>query len=637
MLISLFLTIGILCAIVDGVILVQRPQIYKSKASTSANISPSDTKEIVEFTSPKGIYNLSYDSRLWIPQKLSTRTVFNLNKEYGFARLDIIEGESEKDLDSLVAEFAKEGNPVNVEQSQFQGKPSYTLTYKEQVVGEDVFFRKQIVKDNNNFLIFEERTPRIGYGDGFLANLLAGISFAKSNSAKVQGLAASGDLTTVQLVDLVRPSIANIVYVYCLDIVNLSQNSLLSKPRYSFCGSSKGSGFIINEDGVVATNGHVVRVYPEEALVNNLLQEGGKDLSTDLIKSIYLAKGQTPSLNQIEQFYNDLSSNPHYMDRFLTEIFDLIGKKLLSVAATNERYYVNIGNEPIEVDYQKLNQGDYVNSVISSASTFNAKLIDANYPNRYSYEAVVNKNYYRGIDVALLRIDNFSYSFPALVLGSIENLREGSEVVIAGYPTLVEGEKDPRAAISYKTSTKPTITRGIVSAVKQDLTGKTILQTDASIDHGNSGGPAFNPAGQVIGIATFMAESKTGNFNFLRDVSELKDLMTKNKIENKLDSTSSSWQEGLRNFRNKRYNQAIRFFKEVESLSPGHASVKEFIKLSEGAISKGENLEGLSGFIKGEESNYLLVIFGGISVTSFMFAGFLASLPLFTKDRSNYL
>ena len=619
--------------IVDGIILVQRPQIYKSKAASFVNQLPTTFENITEFISPQRLYKLSYDIRYWTIQELGPRVMFNLNKDYGSARLDIIEGESEKDLDSLTQEIIKAGplSPTKMELVQFQDKPAYLLTYKEQVIGEDTVFYKQIVKEDNKFLVFEKRAPSLGYNNTFLDNLLEGISFTLEPQ-QVRGIATlPANLTTVQLVDLVRPSIANIVSVYCLDIVNLSPSSKLSKPRYHFCSSQKGSGFIINEQGIVATNGHVVKVYPEEGLVANLLQANGKDLSIDLIRSMYLSKGQNPAQAQIEQFYQDLGLNPQYMDRFLTEIFDLIGKKMLSVSILNETYYINVGNEPVEVAYRKISGGDYSTAVIPSPTTYTAKLVDFDYPNKYSYEAIVNKNYHRGADVAILRINNSTNLFPALELGNTEDLREGSDVVVAGYPTLVEGEKDPRAAISYKTSTKPTITRGIISSVKQDLTGKTILQTDASIDHGNSGGPGFNLSGQVVGIATFMAESKSGNFNFLRDASELKGLMFKNKVENKLGDLSHLWRKGLAEFRDQYYNQAIKNFKAVQTLSPSHPTVKELIEVSEKAVAKGESLEGLASFTRGKHSNIVLVVFGGISIVSFMSAGFLTMLPFFKR------
>ena len=68
-----------------------------------------------------------------------------------------------------------------------------------------------------------------------------------------------------------------------------------------------------------------------------------------------------------------------------------------------------------------------------------------------------------------------------------------------------------------------TVTRGIVSAVRYpsgDLEGVapnyvTLIQTDASISPGNSGGPLVNTRGEVIGINTFnMDYGRSQNLNF---------------------------------------------------------------------------------------------------------------------------
>lgn len=631
-LISLFLIIGMFSATIFTVIIAQRPQDIRSKASESVDLP----KLTTEFISPLRYYKLSYDQGRWTPvvktdEAFGPRVVFNLNEEYGNARLDIIEGKSQKDLEALKNEIIeKSPTPsVKIEAVEFNGKPSYLISYKEEIIGQDVYYYQQIVKDGDNFFIFEKRAPQLGYDNALLDNLLQNISFTNSETEKVKGASDSPvDLSTVELVDLVRPSITNIIYVYCLKISNLQPaSSYLSQPQYNFCGSQKGSGFIINEEGVVATNGHVAKVYPEEGLITNLLYMNNKAFSADLIKGVYLSKGQNPTESRIEAFYQQLNLNPQYLDRFLTEIFRMIKDKVINVEVVDEKYYVNVGNEPVKVDYR-------TNAIIPSSTTYTAKFIDSNYPNKYSYDAIVNKNYQRGHDVAILKIENSSNLFPTLKLGDVKNLREGSHIIIAGYPTLVEGNIDPRSAISYKTSTKPTITQGIVSSVKEDLTGSTILQTDASIDHGNSGGPAFNLGGEVIGIATFVAESKSGNFNFLREVNELKTLMSKNKIDNSLGKLSRLWRDGLESFRNKRYGKALKYFKQAQGLSPSHPTVGEFISLSQEAIAKGESMEGFNGFVKSEESsNVLLIVFGGISLSSFMSAGFLAILPLFAKRQ----
>ncbi|MBI4035765.1 trypsin-like peptidase domain-containing protein [Candidatus Daviesbacteria bacterium] len=627
-LISLFLVVGLVSATIDGIILVQRPVTYQSKASSKFQkklsvVEPAQPSSVVKFASPKGLYKLSYDPKQWTLIQDKERVTFNLRKEYGYARLDILEGESQKDLDSLKEEIIKlsPAKPISVEATTFKGKSAYLLTYQETTLGTETYYYQQIVKDNNKFLILEKRFPRLSYQTPYLDNLLENISLNSQTPPQVKGISENRTkLTTVELVDLVRPAVVNIVHTYCVDIVNLSPElSKLTKDKYNFCSLSKGSGFLVDEKGVVATNGHVAKTYPEEGLVTNILSGGNKILAIDLIKGVYASSGFAASEGQIEDFYTKVSLNPQYLDHILAEIFKLLDKKAVSVAISNEKYYVNVGNEPIKINYQ-------TQTVIPSSTTYSANMLDFDYPNKYIKSQP-------GSDVALLQIKNSSNSlFPALALVNTQNLREGSDVIVAGYPVLVEGGEGPGATISFKTSTKPTVTRGIISAIKQDPSGRQVFQTDASIDHGNSGGPAFNLQGETIGIATFFFESKSGNFNFLRDISDLKTLMSKNNIKGGAGKLTDTWKAGLTQFRQSYYKQAIKYFEEVKTLSPTHPTVKEFIKLSQDAIERGESLEGLVGFVKnGQGTNIILVVFGAISIVSFLSAGFLAILPFFTK------
>ena len=639
---SIFLVIGLCCSTVFITLLLQRPQEIRSRASDAFD----SQSTLTEFISPQNHYKLVYNQTMWTPTVETaydgSTVVFTLNKAYGFARLDIIEGKSRNDLESLKNELLANSPsaPVSIEASMFHGKPSYEMHYKEEILGENVFYSRHLVKNGDAFVIFEKRAPQLAHDETFLDTIIQSVSLTDAKTQEVQGASSSlSELTSVQLVDLVRPSIVQIVHIYCLEINTLQPlRSGLAKPVYTFCTSTKGSGFVVNEEGIIATNGHIAYVYPQEALVANLLYDGTKTFSTDLVRGMYLARGQNPTKKQVDDFYNELRLQPQHIDRLLIEIFGLIEKEAIALKIVNEKFFVNVGSDPLKIDYQSLRIGDYANAVISSSTTYRATFLDANYPNRYSFTKEENA-YVRGPDVGLLQIEGPpEHVFPALVLGSTENQREGSEIFVLGYPTLVEGEEDPRASISYKTSTKPTISRGIISAVKEDLTGRTILQTDASIDHGNSGGPAIDSQGEVVGIATFAVESKSGNFNFLRGVNELKELLIENNLENKLGLGSNAWRDGLTSFHSKRYSEAITYFKKVETISPSHPTVNEFIQLSEEAIARGESVEGITGFLKTDTTqNQLIIGFGMVSLISFTSSGFLIGLPLLNSLKARLL
>ncbi len=92
-------------------------------------------------------------------------------------------------------------------------------------------------------------------------------------------------------------------------------------------------------------------------------------------------------------------------------------------------------------------------------------------------------------DVALLKVE--AAGLQAVTLGSSNDLIVGDQVVAIGNP------------LGELTST---LTVGYISAKERDVTTDgfaiNMLQTDAAINSGNSGGPLFNMRGEVIGITT---------------------------------------------------------------------------------------------------------------------------------------
>jgi serine protease Do len=102
-------------------------------------------------------------------------------------------------------------------------------------------------------------------------------------------------------------------------------------------------------------------------------------------------------------------------------------------------------------------------------------------------------------DVAILKVG--ATGLPTVPLGESGSLQLGQQVVALGYALALEGG--------------PTVTTGIVSALDRTIqaqdancdvcqngvrTYSDVIQTDAAINHGNSGGPLVDMAGRVVGI-----------------------------------------------------------------------------------------------------------------------------------------
>lgn len=141
--------------------------------------------------------------------------------------------------------------------------------------------------------------------------------------------------------------------------------------------------------------------------------------------------------------------------------------------------------------------------VVEGASEVTVRL-----PSRRPMVAVVAHTS-QALDVAALRVGEEGLPFIPLAAG---RPRVGEEVVVLGYPRAdVIGFDDL------------TVTRGIVSRVMLD---QGLLQFDASVNPGNSGGPVLNSRGEAVGIVVSRVRGAAGlNFAVLseaaRDVARL--------------------------------------------------------------------------------------------------------------------
>ncbi|MBO5892303.1 MAG: trypsin-like peptidase domain-containing protein [Oscillospiraceae bacterium] len=92
-------------------------------------------------------------------------------------------------------------------------------------------------------------------------------------------------------------------------------------------------------------------------------------------------------------------------------------------------------------------------------------------------------------DVAVLKIE--ATDLPHVVLGSSNSLAVGDQITVIGNPL---GELSYTQTVGYIS--------GKDRGISTDNTMINMLQTDASINSGNSGGPMFNMNGEVVGIIT---------------------------------------------------------------------------------------------------------------------------------------
>jgi len=183
------------------------------------------------------------------------------------------------------------------------------------------------------------------------------------------------------------------------------------------------------------------------------------------------------------------------------------------------------------------------------------------------------------LDAAILKIDATNLPTVRLVPG-IEFVHLGEELFIIGYPGVVLWH----TFLSETTRTDATVTFGRVSSFKRDLTRRPVLQTDAAISWGNSGGPAFNWNDEVVGVATFISTSLEGDqaiqgFNFLIPIDTIHLLAAQAGVTPIADGPfMAEWQAAVTAYFQGRYRTALAHVQAADTLVPDLLDVR-FLRL----------------------------------------------------------
>ena len=174
-----------------------------------------------------------------------------------------------------------------------------------------------------------------------------------------------------------------------------------------------------------------------------------------------------------------------------------------SVATVEPDPFLNPFGFPEEQEQQALGSGfviDKSGHIVTNAHVVEgAREIEVSFSNRDSVTArLVGQD--PSTDLAVLKVDVDARALTPLHLGNSDRVRVGDSVVAIGNPLGLERS----------------VTAGIVSALHRplmapnDFTIDDVIQTDAAINSGNSGGPLIGANGRVIGVNTAIATGNTG-------------------------------------------------------------------------------------------------------------------------------
>ena len=309
---------------------------------------------------------------------------------------------------------------------------------------------------------------------------------------------------------------------------------------------STGTGFLITDDGYVVTNCHIID--RDSAFIRNkFILETFQEVTRANVNSLQSSWAMTLSDQQRELLHN---------------AYGLIYSQLSSMILFDLKKEVFV-----------LFRTDMENGVTTTT--------------KKAVQVIVKGKAMPGKDVAILKIQN-GHHFPVLSFSRDSTIRIGTQVFVLGYPEPATSN----TFLATEAGIEPTLTSGIVSAVKKSIGGWPVIQMDAMISHGSSGSPVCNDKGEVIGLATFGSleqgtSSLVSGFNFAIPLSVIREFIDTARLHPAAGEASVLFNEGLDLFYQQFYRKSLNKFTQVEKLNKEYPQLHFYLQQCDMRIDRG--------------------------------------------------
>src|SRR5579859_181369 len=338
---------------------------------------------------------------------------------------------------------------------------------------------------------------------GTLLLLCASLSSLALVSTAQASSAASGGLCTPAKrgVNLALPAVVRITTTYQAQLTyTTGDGSTVVFPQdgSAYTLTTTGAGAFISANGDVLTAYHVVNL-PQDSLNPLLLQQAAPDIAQALNAS---NPSQTVTAADI---YNQLINDPQIW----------------------------------QATYQQPQSALYLSSQYTGPASAGSLESLQRYP--VTITAQSSPDQPQNTDLAILHVDGL-HDLPTILLGDSNQVYQDDTLTILGYPGSADlpasdGSINPA---NFTTASVNTVT---VSAFKTTDTGSQVIQVGGNVEQGDSGGPALDADGQLVGVVSFAASSSSDPIqtSFLHTVNDAKTLVRQAGVNLTQDAFDQRW------------------------------------------------------------------------------------------------
>ncbi|HOA15121.1 MAG TPA: trypsin-like peptidase domain-containing protein [Bacillota bacterium] len=245
----------------------------------------------------------------------------------------------------------------------------------------------------------------------------------------------------------------------------------------------------------------------EDGPAGAALPSGISGIASSLPPIADIAEAVSPAVVRIDVVMK-VSSNQSQGGSLFDDFFKNFGRQEYEMSGSGSGFVIS-SDGYIVTNHHVIDQATQIKVTMLDGKVYDAKLVGS----------------YAAFDVAVLKIE--AQNLPYAVLGTSDDLRPGEWVVAIGNPHGFDH----------------TVTVGIVSALDrnlsnvdgaEDISQAELIQTDAAINSGNSGGPLIDMEGRVVGINTAIIPYAQG-ISFAISIDSVKDVISQLKTTGRYD------------------------------------------------------------------------------------------------------
>ena len=332
----------------------------------------------------------------------------------------------------------------------------------------------------------------------FFMSGIIGITPAAYASAMPGGNVAD---PVVRAVDIAKPAVVRIyTTIRSQVIVHFSPTKSVTFPQGgSYVATLSGTGTFITAHGDILTADHVINPPHDQQLSKSLDMQAASDIAA------YINQNQKP--------------NPPVTQ-------DQISQELISgQLASNINYGAPTRQVFLSTDYT----GPLTAPDISSVPAQFQAPID-----RIEQESALSNK-----DIAIVHVNMDDTA--SIQLGDSSSVEPQETLTIIGFPGNGDVSQQPTNLLTSS------VNQVIVSSIKTNDQGAQLIQVGGNVEHGDSGGPALDSNGNVVGIVSF-ALSEQGNTNFLQASNSARALMQNLHLDTTPGPFEKAWSQAFNDY-----------------------------------------------------------------------------------------